>query len=151
MAERAAQAMIDFKLWWLHQKRKKSSREYSKYIDQATGDEREFRIREAMDARDEERDQILNRKSISLLDEADYLSLPVPPFDDKESWESGRRPGTIRLTLHAQSQLRQAIRQEKKDKWSVTAFRLKELALPLIGVLGALSGVLSVAHALRSK
>ena len=141
----------DFKLWWLHQRRKKSNRVYSKRIEQTSGEERAFLIQEAISVRDEERDQILNLRSISLLDEAEYLSTAVPPLSDKESWESGGRPGTIRLTLCAQSQLQQAIRIEKKEKWSVAAFMLKEITAPLIGLLGTIMGVLSVIHAFRSK
>jgi hypothetical protein len=138
-------------IWWMHQKRKKSNKKYSKLIAQANGDEREFLIQEAMNVRDEERDQILSRNSDYLIEEAEYLSLPVPILGDTESWERSRRPTRNRLTLRAQSELRRAIRKEKQDKWSVSAFRLKELALPLIGILGALSGVISVFHALWSK
>jgi len=138
-------------LWWMHQKRKKSNQKYSKLIGQASGDERELLILEAMDVRDDERDQILNRNSECIREEAEYLSVPEPPSDDKVSWERSRIPRVTRLTVQAQSKLRQNIRKEKIDKWSVLAFGLKEVALPLIGVLGALSGVISVIHALRSK
>lgn len=141
----------NFKLWLLHQKRKKSNRAYSNYIAQATGEEREFRIQEAMNVRDEERDELLNLQSIILSGEAEYLSLPVPPLSDKESWESGQGPDTVRLTLRAQSQLRQAIRNEKKEKWSVAAFVLKEIVTPLIGVLGAIMGLLSLIQVFHSK
>ncbi len=104
-----------------------------------------------MSVRDDERDQIINLESLILLEEAEHLGIPVPPLDDKDSWEGGRRPGTHRLGLHAQVLLRQAIRNEKKEKWGVVAFRLKELAVPLIGVLGALWGLHKFIHALPSK
>jgi hypothetical protein len=135
----------------MHQKREKSNEKYSRLIDQASGDEREFLIHEAMNVRDEEDDQILNLESISLLQKAKYLSVPIPPSDDNISWERGQSPRTRRLTVYAQSELRHAISSEKIDKWRVAAFRLKELALPIIAVLGAIWGALRGISALRSK
>ena len=140
----------DFKLWWMHQKRKKSNREFPKYIDQATGDECEFRVQEAMNVRDEEDDQILNLESISLLREAKYLGVPVPSSEDINSWESGQSPRARRLTVYAQSELRHAIRDEKIDKWRVTAFRLKIIAT-LVGLPGVIWGIIRGVHAFRSK
>jgi hypothetical protein len=140
-----------FKLWRLHQRRKKSDKYFSKHIDQVTGDEREMLIAEAMDVRDEERDEILSLNTGLLSREAEYLGVVVPPLSDKESWQAGRIPGTIRLTLQAQSKLRQAIRNERREKWSLAAFVLKDVVAPLIGVVGVIMGLLSLIHSFKSK
>jgi hypothetical protein len=139
------------KLWRLHKGRKKSDKYFSKQIDQATGDEQGMLIAEAMDVRDEQRDEILNLNTRLLSDEAEYLGIVVPPLSDEESWVAGRVPGTVRLTLQAQSQLRQAIRNEQKEKWSLVAFFLKEVAAPLMGVVGVIMGLLSLIHSFKSK
>jgi hypothetical protein len=139
------------KLWWLGRKLKSSNKSYSKYIAKAEGEERESRISEAMSVRQEQRDEILNLGSLLLSDEAESLGIPVPSFSDKESWEEGWMPGTVRLNLEAQSRLRQAIRNEHREKWSTFAFVVKEIVAPVIGVLGAIMGLLSLIHAFRSK
>jgi hypothetical protein len=144
--------MTGLKLWKLRRERRKSAKEYSRYVAEAKdAGEEDFRIREAIDARERIRDKILHLKSMQLSDMAEDLGLPVPPFSDKESWEEGYEPGTIRLTVKAQLQLRQAIRNEQRERWSLAVFVLKEIVAPLIAVLGAIMGLLSVIHALRSK
>ena len=139
------------KLWWLRRGMKRSSKSYSKYIAEAKGEEREYRAAEASQDRSERRDEILRLNSILLSDQAESLGIPVPPLSDKDSWEQGWEPGTIHLTLKAQSQLRQAIRNERREKWSFAAFVLKEIVTPLIGAIGAIMGLLSLIHAFKPK
>jgi len=144
--------MARLQLWRLKRERKSSEGKYSKYIGQAAdADEKESRIMEWIEERERIRDKILHLRSMQLSATAEDLGIPVPPLSDKESWEEGRNPGTVRLTLDAQSKLRQAIRVEQREKWSVVVFLLKEIIVPLIGILGAIMGLLSVIHALRSK
>jgi hypothetical protein len=104
-----------------------------------------------MSIRHEHRDQILNLSSLVLSDEAESLGIPVPPLSDKTSWEEGWMPGTVRLNVEAQARLRQAIRSEHREKWSTFAFVVKEIVAPVIGVIGAIMGLLSLIHAIRSK
>ena len=94
------------KLWWMRRQLKSGTKAYSKYVDEAKGEEREFRIHEAIESRREHRDRILNLSSALLKDEAECLGIPVPPLADKESWEEGFWPDSIRLNLKAQAQLR---------------------------------------------
>ena len=143
--------MKTLKLWWLDWQRERSNKKYSKYIAKAKGDERESLISEAMDVRHGQRDEILNLRSLLLSDKAESLGVPVPPFSDKASWEEGWMPGTVRLNIEAQSRLRQAIRKERREKWGTFTFVVKELVAPVIGVLGAIMGLLSLIHALRPK
>jgi hypothetical protein len=144
--------MIGFKLWKLRLERRKSQKEYSKYVAEAKDAENEdFRICEAIEEREKIRDKILSLKSIQLSDMAEDLGIPVPPASDKESWEEGYNPGTVRLTVNAQLQLKQAIRNEQRERWSVAVFVLKEIVAPLIAIIGAIMGLLSLIHAIRSK
>jgi hypothetical protein len=130
---------------------RRGTKAYSKYVDEAKGEEREFRIHEAMDARGEKRDSILNLSSMLLTDKAERLGVPIPPFSDKESWEEGYWPDSIRLNVKAQADLRQLIRAERREKWGFSAFLLKDILTPLIGVIGAIMGLVSLIHALKAK
>jgi len=151
--------MSRFKLWRLRRERKRSGKSYSEYVDKAeSADDAQFRICEAMDVRDDIRDKILQLRSLQLQDQAEDLGIPIPAFRDPDSWEDGRDPGTVRLNLKAQLQLKQAIRTEQREnrteqqeKWSTAAFMLKEIVAPVIGILGAIMGLLSLIHAFRSK
>lgn len=141
----------ELKLWWLRWKLKISNKSYSKYVAEAKGEQQEYRISEAINVRDEKRSEILGLNSRLLSDQAESRGIPIPALTDKESWESGWEPGTIRLTVEAQAKLRQAIRNERREKWSFAAFILKDIVTPLIGAIGAVMGLLSLIHALRSK
>jgi len=144
--------MIGFKLRKLRLERRKSEKEYSKYVAEAKdADEQDFRIHEAIDEREKIRDKILGLMSTQLSHRAEDLGIPVPSLSDGESWEQGYKPGTIRLTVNAQLKLRRAIRNEQRERWSVAVFVLKEIVAPLIGIIGAIMGLLSLIHAIRSK
>src|ERR1019366_7601760 len=145
--------MRAFSLWRLRQERKRPTKKYSKQIDQAKdGNEAQMLMVEAADVREDIRDSILHLNSLRLLDKAEDLAIPVPSSQhQRESWEDGREPGTVHLTREAQIELTRAIRIEQKERWAVAAFVLKEIVTPIIGVLGAVMGVLSLIHAFRSK
>jgi hypothetical protein len=144
-----------FKLWWLERSRRKSNKSYSAYVAEAKDEEQQFRISEAINDRDERRDQIQSLRSMLLTDRAEGLGIPIPPLSDTESWEPGRIPGTTHLTLKAQAQLSQSIRNERIENWSVPAFVLKDIVTPLVsllvGLLGMIMGLFSLIHAFHSK
>jgi|SRR6185437_16905059 len=140
------------KLWRMRRRLKSGTKAYSKYINEVPpGEEREFRIHEAMEARREQRDRILNLSSMFLCDKAESLGIPVPPLADKESWEEGYWPDSVRLKLEAQTRLRKAIREEQREKWGFVAFLLTNVAAPIIGSIGAVMGLLSLLHSFKSK
>jgi hypothetical protein len=145
----------EFKLWWLERSRRKASKSYSAYVAEAKDEEQQFRISEAINDRDERRDQIQSLRSMLLTDRAESLGISIPPLSDSESWECGRIPGTVYLTLKAQSQLLQAIRTERKEQWSMAAFVLKDIVTPLgsllVGLIGMIMGLLSLIHSFHSK
>ena len=140
-------------LWRLRRERKRLAKTYARAIDEAKdGDEAQMILSEASGERDDIRDKIQHLRSLALTDQAEDLGLMVPSYQDqRESWEEGREPGTVRLTQEAQLKLQQAIRSEQRGRWSLAAFILKEIVTPIIGVLGAIMGVLSLIHAFKSK
>lgn len=142
----------NFELWRLRRKQRKSNEEYSRLVDEAKDpEEQQFRMSEAVDADEQYRDKIMGLQSRLLRNQAERLGIPVPSFSDKNSWDAGYVPGTWHLSLTAQLQLRQAIRTERRDKWGFAAFLLKDVATPIIGGIGAIMGLISLIHALRSK
>lgn len=145
--------MANLKLWRLRQRRRNSAKNFSELIKKAgDSEEAESLLSEAADSREDFRDAILHLRSIQLIDEAEDLGIPFPSYgDSREAWEDGREPGTVHLKREAQIELQKAIRHEKREKWEVTAFFLKEIVTPIIGVLGAIMGLLTVIHVLHSK
>jgi hypothetical protein len=145
--------MKGFTLWRLRQRRKRLAKKYRKHIDQAKDrDEAQMLIGEAIDVREDIRDRILHVNSRKLSDEAEDLGIPLPSYQhQRQSWEEGRDPGTVHLTREAQIELTRAIRNERREKWSVVAFVLKEMVTPIVGVIGAIMGLLSLIHAFHSK
>jgi|ERR1039458_8299818 hypothetical protein len=141
----------NLRLWWLRRQQKKSDKKYAKYVSEAEGEEKESRIAQAMDVRDQAREEILSLRSILLSDKAESLGIPIPPLSDKESWEEGLTPRAVHLTLNAQAKLLHSIREEQREKWSVTAFVLREILTPIIGLIGAIMGLLSLIHVFRPK
>jgi hypothetical protein len=140
-------------LWRLRRKRKRLAKKYASAIDEAKdGDEAQAIMSEAMEVREDIRDKILHLRSLALADKAEDLGLIVPSYRHQRNlWEDGLEPGTVRLTQESQLKLQQAVRSEQRDRWSLAAFVLKEIVTPIIGVLGAIMGVLSLIHAFKSK
>jgi hypothetical protein len=144
--------MIDsLKLWWKRQRLRQEMRGYSQYVDKAKGEERDFRIAEAINFRNAKRDEILSTSSMLLADQAEGLGLPVPPLSDEKSWVEGWWPGTVRLTVEAQVSLRKDIRRERRERWNFAAFFLGKIMTPLIGGIGAIMGLLSLIHSFKAK
>jgi hypothetical protein len=144
--------MRAFTIWRLQRKRKRLNKKYSKDIDRTkNGDEVQGILSEAADVDEDFRDHILHLNSLALRDKAENLGIIFPSYQQRELWEDGREPGTVHLTQKAQIELRHAIRVEQKERWGVAAFVLKEIVTPIIGVLGAIMGVLSLIHAFHSK
>lgn len=83
-------------------------------------------------------DRIRTRR---LLRKADRLSVPIPTMsDDGHLWRRSHQLGTYALTTEGYAEVRRSIRAEKRER--------REGALAwaglFIGVLGALTGLLSV-------
>jgi hypothetical protein len=143
---------MSVRIWWLNRKRKRTAKMFAKLIHKAkTQEERESLISEAMSERDMIEDEILHLRSIGIQERAQNAGLPVPQYSDKQAWQDGMNPATTRLSPQAQLELNRLIRAERRDKWSVAAFIVKEVAAPLIGAIGAIMGLLSLIHSFFPK
>lgn len=86
-------------------------------------------------------DQIEAIKTRRLLRKADSLDVPYTyPREDSPAWEQSHQLHTWHLTTVGYSEIRKAIRQERRDR--------RESAITwagvIIGVIGSLTGLLSV-------
>lgn len=86
-------------------------------------------------------DQIEEIKTHRILRKALRLDVPFEgPSDQSPSWRQSHQLGTWHLTTLGYSELRKAIRQEKRDR--------REVAITwsgvIIGIIGSLTGLLSV-------
>jgi hypothetical protein len=89
--------------------------------------------------------------SNSLLEQADELDLPRPPYSDKSKWEiadeSLVEDGAPVLTLETMMDLRSTIRKEQRERRESIDFWLKGAGVGvtiLTGLVGALIGLLSL-------
>ncbi|RWM18272.1 MAG: hypothetical protein E5X53_13600 [Mesorhizobium sp.] len=92
-------------------------------------------------------DQIEATKTRRLLRKANSLDVPYDyPSEDSPVWERSDQLHTWHPTTIGYSQLRKAIRQERRDRreWAIT------WAGVIIGIIGALTGMLAVWLAARS-
>jgi hypothetical protein len=138
---------MNLQVWWLKTKRKRTARAYAKLIMKAANrEDEESLISEAMNERDLIDDKILHLRSMDVQEKALDTGIPVPPHSDKAAWQDGLNPATTRLSPQAQLELNRLIRAEKRDKWSVFGYMIKEVAAPLIGAIGAIMGLLSLIH-----
>jgi hypothetical protein len=140
------------KIWWLNRKRKRTAEMYAKLIRKAkTHEDKESLISESMTERDLIEDELLHLRSMDIQERAQNAGLPVPPYSDKQAWQDGFDPATTRLSPQAQLELNRLIRAETRDRWSVFAFLVKEVAAPLVGAIGAIMGLLSLIHSFFPK
>jgi len=116
-----------------------------------TGKEEASIASEAMYERDVMDDAILRERSLDVMRRAESAGIPVPPFSDNTKWEDGFEPNTAHLSAQAQLDMNKAIRAEQRDKWSFFAFLVKEVAVPVIGGIGAIMGLLSLIHSFLHK
>jgi hypothetical protein len=92
-------------------------------------------------------DKIEAIKTRRLLRKANSLDVPYEyPSEDSPVWERSDQLHTWHLTTIGYSQLRKAIRQERRDRreWVIT------WAGVIIGIIGSLTGMLAVWLAARS-
>jgi hypothetical protein len=134
---------MNVEVWWLKLKRKRTAKFYGKLIVKAKNrEDEESLISEAMNERDLIDDKILYLRSMDVQERAIDAGLPVPPHSDKAAWQEGLNPATTRLSPQAQLELNRLIRADKRDRWGMLAFIVKEVAAPLIGVVGGNYGTL---------
>jgi hypothetical protein len=142
--------MIFDKLWQLERQLIRSSHAYARHRKLL---EKRKASREEMESAGEEGNwanntylhQIEGEESSRLLRRADRLGLPIPRYrvneynesDEDEAWEVGYT-GIAYLTRAAQPDLLNQIRMEKKASREEIVSWIRDIGVPLIGVLGVL-------------
>lgn len=83
--------------------------------------------------------------SARLFHEANRLGIPSPRYTDPDSdlWERSYR-GQVYLSFKGQPELRSSIRKEKKERWEARALILKDIAVPITGIIGVITGLVAV-------
>lgn len=83
--------------------------------------------------------------SARLFHEANRLGIPSPRYTDPDSdlWERSHE-GQVYLSFKGQSELRSSIRAENKERWEARASILKDIAVPIAGLIGAITGLIAV-------
>ena len=86
---------------------------------------------------EEEIKSILSRKWVQ---KAEKLLLPIPDYDDDDCWEKGDYTQLRFLKAKGITQIRNLIREENAAQRK----GILDLVVPLIGIIGAVTGLLAV-------
>lgn len=87
--------------------------------------------------------------SRALVREAHKLHVPVPEYTDEESWENFW--GSYVLTSKGYAALRTQVRQEYKDRRERWISWVKDVCIPIGGILISLASLMLAYHAVSSK
>jgi hypothetical protein len=111
----------------------------------ASPDEKLGILEDAAFETDMAQEQIQIILSARLFHEANRLGIPSPRYTDPDSdlWERSHK-GQVYLSIKGQSELRSSIRAENKERWEARASILKDIAVPIAGLIGAITGLIAV-------
>jgi hypothetical protein len=142
-------------LWRLEQQLGRTERVHARNRKElqkrkASKEEQVNAAEEANWARDTIRHLIEGEKSSRLIRRADRLRLPIPRYkvnendesDEDKAWEVGYT-GIAYLSRAAQFELRNQIRLEERTRRDDIVTWIKDIALPVVGILGALTGLIA--------
>lgn len=93
-------------------------------------------------------DDIQITQTFKLIREAEKYGLPTPPYSNKGAWEQGYHPEKTYLGVAAQYELRKAIREERGARRDYWVGWIKDVAAPVVSVIGALMGIIALVHSL---
>jgi hypothetical protein len=79
-----------------------------------------------------------------LLSQADKRLLPHPNSDDAEMWETTQQSGYHVLTASGVAHIRGLLREEQKEERARMTFWVSVVGGGIIGIVGALTGLVSV-------
>lgn len=146
------------RIWRLRQARTRAEKEYAKEIAAL----RKKKGAASYEFSQLEYDHYLERKNIDnsieyllsqrLLDEANNLDVPKPPYTEKEMWEREEEDGEVMMWLSAsgRAHLRKLISEEKARRFESRTLWITKFWLPLlaalIGIIGALTGLIAVSR-----
>lgn len=147
--------MIFDKLWQLQRQRRKLAQLFEPDIERAEREKRhddwQSLVSEYQGEQSLLNDEIQVAQTFRLIREAENIGLPTPPFSNKELWEQGYNPQKSYLSVAAQHDLRRAIREEQVARRDYWVGWIKDVAAPLISIIGALMGIIALVHSLWKR
>ena len=81
-----------------------------------------------------------------LQERAEKFGIPIPSISDKEAWEDGYTPKTVRLRKEARLKISDQIRNERRarvDDQLLWLNRISPLIAPLSGLVGFVTGLIA--------
>ncbi len=88
-----------------------------------------------------------------LIKKARRLGVAIPPdatgYEDNDDWNFNQATGYSTLTRSAELRLAREIRKEEMDRLQHQMRWVSQVAIPIIGLIGSLMGLISLIHALR--
>lgn len=137
--------LFRFRLWKLQQEKRRIQRMYKNHIQKArrqkkNGDQIDRLIGEQRLETDLVDDDIMQLVTQHLLQESDKFLLPRLDLKNKELWTESRITGYHQLSPTAITQLRSAIRKERKE----SSEHIQIWLVGLTGLVGALTGLVAL-------
>jgi hypothetical protein len=88
-----------------------------------------------------------------LIDKANSLDVPKPPYTQKEFWDQDEQDGevSIWLNVNGRAHLRKLVREEKMQRFDLRYGKFIKIGIPLLGFLVALCGIYLSYVALQNK
>jgi hypothetical protein len=142
--------MILDELWRAQRVRKRTERVFQRLIAKAEKskdrDREQSLITEFLMERDIINDRINWIETRRLQERAENFGIPIPSISDKESWEDGYEPNTVRLRKEARLRISDQIRNERRarvDDQLLWVNRISPLIAPLSGLVGFVTGLIA--------
>ncbi len=146
--------MIFDALWRAQRKRRQLDRLFRRLTSKAEKEKRrddvESLVAEHGFERDLVNDTINALESSRIQERAERLGIPVPKYStDNEAWEKGFQPNVVYLSLKTRAELRTQLRKERRERVEYCTLVVKDLIVPLVGLIGAIIGLISVIGSVR--
>jgi hypothetical protein len=88
-----------------------------------------------------------------LIKKAHRLGVAIPPnatgYEDNDDWNFNQATGDSTLTRSAELKLAREVRKEEMERLQHQMRWVSQVAIPIIGLVGSLMGLISLIHALR--
>ena len=143
--------MIFDELWRKERVCSKLTKKYDKEINRLrrAGDDAEAVEQEASSVLGDAEVDLRLARSRALVRQAIRLHIPLPQHSDNESWDNFY--GVTMLTTKGYAEVRKSIRQEKKERREMWTALVKDVFVPLGGIVISIISLLIAYAALKIK
>jgi hypothetical protein len=143
--------MIFDELWRAQRERTKLHKTFDPLISKAEQEKRwddsQSLISEFLMERNVIDDKISWIETKRVRKRAEKFGVPIPPLSDKECWEEGFTPNTVRLKPEARIRISEQVRKERRARIEdrmLWVDYLGPLVSPLTGLLGVVIGLVAL-------